>query len=123
MKKTTIAALLAVLTMVACADVGGTRDIPSPYRAEIETLNQDNLELDKKAQDLRKQLTELTNEEAWNNSRIENIAARALHSIGYSPQEYVIDVAKMKIVKRDPHLESAPGDCYPWDKACRDAKK
>lgn len=92
-----------MLIVAACDGQLGTRDIPSPFRERISALHADQIAMAKKCADLQKQIAEMNAQAQWDASQMDVAGSEALNSLGYSNQEYSVDVQKMKILPRKIH--------------------
>ena len=101
MLKKILAAAIVLFALTACnADLGSGIDIPKPFRDKIVTLHADELSLNHKCADLQRQIAEMNAQVQWDQGQMSSIAIEAMNSIGYSNEEYIVDVQKMKIISR-----------------------
>ena len=95
-----IACLFLLTTVVSCATGRDSTEIPSQYKSQILALRNQNVDLAKKCQDLQKQMSDLQSQQVWNQQRMGTIAGEALVSLGYSANDYVVNIDKMKFEKK-----------------------
>lgn len=88
--------IVLALTLTACADIG-LHALPEKYRTALSSLRTQNIEIDRKIQDLQKQIADLNTERQFNCARENSLANEALNSLNLSGTDYQVNVDTLEI--------------------------